>query len=425
MGILTEKAKKYISPVLGKYFSELEIVKGQGVYVFDLEGNRYLDFAAGIGVVSTGHCHPQVVEAIIKQSKELIHIMGGIAYSPTYVGLAEKIVNISPFSEASVVFTQSGSEAIETSLKLAKYISKKKKVLAFTHAFHGRTLGAVAVTYKEKYKHNYEDWLLEVVRVPYPYHFHNKNIPLHEYEVQAVSKVKEAILSDSEIGAVIIEPVLGEGGYVPAPMEFLKELRRFTQEQNIILIFDEVQSGFGRTGTWFACEHYDIVPDIMALAKGIASGMPLGACVAKKELMDQWTRSAHGGTYIGNPVTCAAALATIKVIEEEGLLNNSYEVGKFLKEKLRNALKDVPQIGDIRGVGLMIGLEFINPATGAGAPELVAKTRNIALSKGLILISCGDDDQVIRIIPPLILTKEQAEEGASILIDSIREAISG
>jgi 4-aminobutyrate aminotransferase len=423
MGILTEKAKKYISPVLGKYFSDLEIVKGQGVYVFDPDGKRYLDFAAGIGVVSTGHCHPKVVEAIVKQTHELIHIMGGIAYSPPYVNLAELLVSISPFKEASVVLTQSGSEAIEACLKLAKYVSNKRKVVAFSHAFHGRTLGATAVTYKEKYKHGYEDWLLEVVRAPYPYYFHNKDLSFQEYETEIINQVRDIICQDSEIGAVIIEPVLGEGGYVPAPQRFLIELRRITEEHNVLLIFDEVQSGMGRTGKWFASEHYGVVPDIIALAKGIASGMPLGACIAKKEIMDKWSRAAHGGTYIGNPVTCAAALATIDVIKREKLLENSAEVGDYLKEELQKVFAGFPQVGDIRGLGLMIGIEFVNPTTGEGDPVIVSKIRNIALSKGLILISCGDSDQIIRLIPPLIINRFQVDEGVKILLESVQEAI--
>lgn len=425
MGILVEKAKKYISPVLGRYFPDLEIIKGQGVYVFDPEGRRYLDFASGIGVVSTGHCHPKVVEAITRQANELIHIMGGIAYCPSYVNLAEMLVGISPFHEASVVFSQSGSEAIEGCLKLARYITRKKKVLAFTQAFHGRTLAATSVTYKEKYKHGYEDWLIDVVRVPYPYYFHHKQEGSFEtYEENTIQELRKTIEGDSEIGAVIIEPVLGEGGYVPAPLRFLQELRKITEERGIMLIFDEVQSGMGRTGKWFASEHYGVVPDIMAVAKGIASGMPLGACVAKKSIMDQWTVSAHGGTYIGNPVTCAAALATIDVIRKEKLLDNAARVGAYLKERLQSAFENVPEVADIRGLGLMVGVEFIDPKTGRGFSSLVKKVREIALEQGLILISCGDEDQCLRLAPPLIINETQIDEGVGIIAESVKEALS-
>ncbi len=424
MGILKEKAKKYISPVLGKYFPDLEVASGEGTYLYDTDGKRYIDFTCGIGVTNTGHCHPKVVKAITKQASQLIHICAGIAHYESHVKLAERLVGLLPFKEASVVFSQSGSEAVEASLKLAKYVTKKNKLVAFTHSFHGRTLGALSVTYKEKYKKGYEGWLIEdIIRLEYPYYFHNNSIEYNEYVYQCISNFKKAILENTDIAAVIIEPILGEGGYVPAPVEFIQELRKFTEEQGILLIFDEVQSGFGRTGTMFAMEHYDVVPDIVALAKGIASGMPLGACVAKKELMDQWSTSAHGGTYIGNPVSCAASLATISAIEEEGMLENAYETGKLIMALLNEAKKTLPVIGDVRGVGLMIGIEFIDPNTKQANPDLVKKIKFKALEKGLILITCGDSDQVIRIIPALIITKPQAKEAIDILISAIKDCI--
>jgi 4-aminobutyrate aminotransferase len=424
MGILKEKAIKYISPVLGKYFPDLEVVSGQGIYLFDTDGKRYIDFTCGIGVTNTGHCHPKVVKAITRQASQLIHICAGIAHYEPHVKLAERLVKLLPFKEASVVFSQSGSEAVEASLKLAKYVTKKSKIIAFTHAFHGRTLGALSVTYKEKYKKGYEGWLIEdIIRLEYPYHFHNNTIEYREYVFQCIASFKKAIIENNDIAAVIIEPILGEGGYVPAPVEFIQELRKFTEKNGILLIFDEVQSGFGRTGTMFAMEHYDVVPDIVALAKGIASGMPLGACVAKKELMDKWTTSAHGGTYIGNPVSCAASLATIDAIEEEGMLDNAYETGKLISSLLNEAKKSLPVIGDVRGVGLMIGVEFINPTTKEPDSDIVKKIKLKALEKGLILISCGDNDQVIRLIPALIITKSQAKEAIDIFISSIKESL--
>ena len=424
MGILKDKAIKYISPVLGKYFPDLEVISGQGIYLFDPDGKRYIDFTCGIGVTNTGHCHPKVVKAIAKQATQLIHICAGIAHYEPHVKLAERLVNLLPFKEASVVFSQSGSEAVEASLKLAKYVTKKNKLIAFTHAFHGRTLGALSVTSKEKYKKGYEGWLIEdIIRLEYPYHFHNNTIEYREYVFQCIASFKKAIIENDDIAAVIIEPILGEGGYVPAPVEFIQELRKFTEENGILLIFDEVQSGFGRTGTMFAMEHYDVVPDIVALAKGIASGMPLGACVAKKELMDKWTTSAHGGTYIGNPVSCAASLATIDAIEEEGMLENAYETGKLISSLLNEAKKSLPVIGDVRGVGLMIGVEFINPATKEPDSDIVKKIKLKALEKGLVLISCGDSDQVIRLIPALIITKPQAKEAIDIFISAIKESL--
>ncbi len=424
MSILKDKAKKYISPVLGKYYADFEVSKGDGIYLYDNDGHRFIDFTSGIGVTNTGHCHPRVVKAISNQAANLIHICAGIAHYEPHIKLAERLVKLLPFKDASVVFSQSGSEAVEASLKLAKYVSKKKKIIAYSHAFHGRTLGALSVTAKEKYKAGYENWLIkDVIRLEYPYHFHNQNKDYRTYVFECIEQFKKTILEDNDIAAVIIEPFLGEGGYLPAPVEFIKELRAFTEEQGVLLIFDEVQSGFGRTGTMFAMEHYDVVPDIVALAKGIASGMPLGACVAKKELMDQWTTAAHGGTYIGNPISCAAGLATIDIIEEEELLENSYNVGKQIMSLLNEAKNTLPVIGDVRGAGLMIGVELIDPVTNKPNPELVKNIRYAALSKGLLVISCGDQDQVLRLIPPLIITSEQAKQAIDILIESIRECV--
>jgi 4-aminobutyrate aminotransferase len=424
MGTLTEKGKKYISPVLGKYYADLEIIKGEGIYVYDTDGKRYFDFTCGIGVTNIGHCHPRVVKAIAKQASQLIHICAGIATYEPHVKLAEKLVNLLPFPEASVVFSQSGSEAIEASLKLAKQVTKKNKLVAFKHSFHGRTLGALSVTYKEKYKQGYEEWLIkDIIRLDYPNYFNNRHLTYNEYVFQCIDNFKKIILQDDDIAAVIIEPILGEGGYVPAPVDFLKELRNFTEERGVLLIFDEVQSGFGRTGSMFAMEHYDVVPDIVALAKGIASGLPLGACVAKKELMDQWKTSSHGGTYIGNPVSCAASLATIAVIEEEGLLENAYQVGKTIMELLNVAKENIPVIGDVRGVGLMIGVEIIDAVTKRTNTSLVREIRNKALEKGLLIISCGDEDQVLRLIPPISITEVQAKEAIYLLLDTIKEIV--
>ena len=427
MGELKNKADKFISPVQGHY-SDLEIDKAKGIYLYSTDGRKIMDFTSGIAVANTGHCHPEVVKAIFDQSQKLMHICAGVAYYPAYVDLAEKLVKITPFSDAKVYFSQSGSEAIECSLKLAKYVSKKKTLVAFTHSFHGRTLGALSATYKKKYRNGYEDWLISDTKwVKYPYCY---RCPFGEKygscTFKCISQMKELIYKHiNDIAAVIIEPILGEGGYVPAPVEFIQELRTFTADNNIILIFDEIQSGFGRTGTMFAMNHYDVVPDIVALAKGIASGMPLGACVAKTEIMNQWTTSSHGGTYPGNPVTCAASMATINVLQKEKLLENAYEMGQYMKATLKDLMIKYPVIGDVRGFGLMIGVEFIKPETGDYNTELVTKLRVKALEKGLVLISCGDHDQVIRMIPPLMITKEEVKKGLDIFVDALRDALNG
>ena len=427
MGELKNKAAKYISPVQGHY-SDLEIEKAKGIYLYTPDGRKIMDFTSGIAVANTGHCHPEVVKAISQQCEKLIHICAGVAYYPEYINFAEKLVGITPFSDAKVYFTQSGSEAVECSLKLAKYVSKKKKIVTFTHAFHGRTIGALSATHKAKYRSGYEDWLIQDMEwIKYPYCY---RCPYGEKygtcSYKCISQMKEQIYKNiNDIAAVIIEPVLGEGGYVPAPVEFIQELRSFTADNNVLLIFDEIQSGFGRTGTMFAMEHYDVVPDILALAKGIASGMPLGACVAKTEIMDQWTTSAHGGTYPGNPVTCAAGNATINVIKKEKLLDNAYSIGQYIKTLLKELQLQYPVIGDVRGFGLMIGVELIKPETGEFNSELVLKVRQKALEKGLALISCGDNDQVIRMMPPLVITKDEAKMGLNIFIEALKESLDG
>lgn len=423
MAELYEKGMKYLAPVLGHY-TDLEVVSGKGVLLKSLDGKKYLDFTCGVAVNSLGHCHPKVVKAIQKQAATLQHICFAIAYYPSHVNLAEKLAKISPYQDAAVFICQSGSEAVEASLKLAKYVSKKKKILAFTLCFHGRTLGALSVTAKQKYRQGYEDWLIpEVIRENYPYCYRCPfNKKYGSCDFQCISEVEKTILKDTDIAAIIIEPILGEGGYYPAPIEFIQALRKITEEQNILLIFDEVQTGIGRTGTMFALEHYDVVPDIIALAKGMGAGMPIGACIASYSLMKKWDRSAHGGTYPGNPVTCAASLAAIEIIEQENLLENTYQVGQYLKNSLQDIKYKHSFIGDIRGIGLMIGIEIIKPKTDKEPyPELVIRIRNLALKKGLIIISCGDKDQVIRLIPPLNITKAQAETGLNILVDVFNE----
>ncbi|MDD5455435.1 MAG: aminotransferase class III-fold pyridoxal phosphate-dependent enzyme [Candidatus Margulisbacteria bacterium] len=421
---ILKKADQYISPVLS-HFTRLEVDHAEGLYLYTVDGKKYIDFTSGIGVVNTGHVHPNIYKAICEQTKKLIHIAAGIAYYAPHSNLAEKIVKITGFKEASVFFTQSGSEAIEASLKLARYVSKKKKLLAFSGAFHGRTLGALSITYKEKYKKGYEDWLINsVITANFPYCYRCPYDQTYgKCKFQCITDMKEKIIKNKDdLAAVIIEPVLGEGGYIPAPVEFIQELRYITNEHNIILIFDEIQSGFGRTGEMFAKEHYEVQPDVIALAKAIASGLPLGACVARADLMNQWTTSAHGGTFPGNPVACAASLATIDTIDKEKLLDNAYETGQYMKSLLKDAQKKYQQIGDVRGFGLMIGVEFIKPGTKEPNPEFVKSVRNIALVKGLLLISCGENDQVIRLIPPLIIKKEEIKTAIGIFLDSIREA---
>ncbi|NQY73954.1 MAG: aspartate aminotransferase family protein [Candidatus Margulisbacteria bacterium] len=412
---LVSRAKQVLSPVLSHFF-EIEIEKGEGCYLMDFQGNAYLDFAAGVGVASTGHCHPKVVKAIQTQSQILIHACAGIVYYEPNIALAEKIGSCLDGDLSSFFFTQSGTEAVEAAIKLAKFVSKKTDVITFKGGFHGRTLGALSITSsKESYRVGYDPLLPQVEFFPFPYEYRNP-WDAGDCKSAAIKAFKAFIEPNKEhVCAVIIEPILGEGGYVPAPPEFLNELNDICKEHHIFLILDEIQTGFGRTGKWMAYQHETFTPDILVMAKGIASGMPLGAVVSRPDIMDQWTAGAHGGTYTGNPVSCAAGLATIDVIEE--VLPGVSSLGDHAIEFLRDALADHPYVGDIRGKGLMIGIEFVTDKS-SKAPylDIIKPIMNACLDQFLIVISCGVHQNVIRLVPPLIIEKEMLMKGLKILV---------
>ena len=383
---LLEGFKEYLSPVLGRYFDDFEVVSGKGCYLYDKNGKKYLDFSSGIATCSTGHCHPKLVKAAVEQTKRLIHICIGVGLYEPYVNLGEEIRKIAPMSDSQIFCCQSGAEAVEASLKLAKYATKKTGIIAFQGAFHGRTLGALSVTTsKMKYREGYDPLLPEVYIAPFDL------------------AVVEGLLKEHEIAGIIIEPILGEGGYLVVEKEFVQGLRKLCDQYGSLLIFDEVQTGIGRTGHWFAAHHFDVVPDIMCLAKGVASGFPLGVCVAKKEVMAKWSPGAHGSTYGGNPICCAAAIATIKVITEKDLVSKAEKLGKYFKKKLKDLQKKYSRIKEVRGMGLMLGVDF-----GENAP--VKKVMNYCLNEGLVLISTGGDGTVIRFVPPLIVKKPQIDQ---------------
>ncbi len=420
------RAKAALSPV-SAHATEIEVSHGKGCYLVDTKGKAYLDFTSGLGVCSTGHCHPEVVSAIQNQAASLIHGCLGIVYYEPPIALAEKIGQILGGSETnltSIFFTQSGSEAMETAIKLAKYVTKKHKLVAFRGGFHGRTLGALSVTTsKEKYRAGYEPLLEGVSFFPYPYCYRcpwgRERATCEVYCADhELAPYLEAL--DNQVAAVIIEPVLGEGGYTFAPKEFIQKLVQKCREKGILVIFDEIQSGIGKTGTWFAFQQLDVAPDIVTIAKGIGSGLPLGACVSTPEIMNQWTKGAHGGTYGGNPVTCAAGLASLKVIEKA--LPAVAGLGKLVLERLQSELKDHPFVGEIRGQGLMIGIELVTDKV-AKTPgvELVKTVLKKCLDQYLIVVSCGIEDNVIRLIPPLTITESELHKGLDILISVIHE----
>ena len=415
---LTARSKSVLSPVIGR-FCELEISHGDGCYLYTTDQRKILDFASGIAVTSTGHCHPHVVGAIQKQAQTLIHPCIGMGFYEPSTQLAEKLVDIT--GDTSVFFCQSGSEAVETAIKLARYVSKKQKIVAFKGGFHGRTYGALSLTSsKKKYWEGYGKLLQDIEFFPFPYTYRCPYGKTTQEESLSASldALRSSPLFSQDTAAVIIETVQGEGGYIPAPIPFLETLSEVCKKQDILLIIDEIQSGIGRTGKWFGYQHATIKPDIIVSAKGLASGMPLAACIAKKSIMNQWPAGAHGGTYGGNPVTCAAGLATLDIVEQ--YIPTVKKHSDFSKDILTTQLKNHPYVGDIRINGLMIGIEFVkDKQTKDPASDFVQTILKKCLEKNFLVISCGLHNNVIRLIPPLIIDQETLQEGLLTLCEVI------
>ena len=401
---------------------------GRGAMVEDVDGNVFLDFAAGIAVVSTGHCHPRVVEAIQKQAAELIHISGTDFYLSNMVELAERLAAVAPGKEPKkVYFGNSGTEAIEAAIKLARYHTRRDKIIAFYGCFHGRTLGALSLTAsKAVQRKGFGALLAGIFHIPYPNSYrcpYGNASPCTCVEAATVLEREtfKRLVDPEEVAAVFLEPIQGEGGYVPAPKEFLLELQRICRQHGILLVSDEVQSGMGRTGKWWAGDHSGIEPDILCVAKGIASGMPLSATIARAGLMD-WKPGAHASTFGGNPVCVAAALATMDLIEE-GYMENARRIGQFLMTRLADWPARHKIVGDVRGKGLMIGVEIVrDQRTKERAGDLREAIVNHAFEKGLLLLGAGEN--TIRVAPPLLVDEEQAEFAARTLESCISEAES-
>jgi 4-aminobutyrate aminotransferase len=415
---LVKRSKSCLSNVLG-HATELEIDYGKGSYLYAYDGNKYLDFGAGVAVNATGHCHPKVVDAIKKQADTLLHGCAGVIYYEQNIELAETIGNITDGALDSVFFTQSGTEAVEAALKCATYVRNKQQVIAFKGSFHGRTLGSLSVTTSnEKYLDRYPLAYSDRIILEYPYFSQNAS-PLNTEEGYLNYLNNELSQIDgTNVAAIIMEPVLGEGGYVPAPTKVLKILRDWCNKTGVLLIFDEIQSGIGRTGHWFCFQHHQVIPDILTTAKGIASGLPLGACVSTKAIMDQWTTGSHGGTYGGNPLACAAGSATINVLTP--LLPTINSMGKLALNELKTGLSDLAIVSEIRGLGLMIGIEF-SDSDSHTSTEIVQQIRSTCLSRNLLLVSCGPKGNVIRLMPPLTITKSELLEGLRIFIDTCQQ----
>jgi 4-aminobutyrate aminotransferase len=417
--------EKYISPSYTRSYP-LVAKSGRGVVVTDVDGNEFFDFSAGIAVTSTGHCHPEVVAAIQKQAGELIHMSGTDFYYENMVTLAERLSKIAPMpGPHKIYYGNSGAEAIEAALKLARYHTKRQNIIAFLGAFHGRTMGALSLTAsKPQQKRRFAPLVPGVTHVRYPDVYRGSSGGVEDAEAFALGcaryiedKLFKTVLPPEEVAAIFIEPVQGEGGYVVAPTPFMQELRRICDRHGILLVVDEVQSGIGRTGKWFAVEHTGVQPDIVCMAKGIASGMPLGVTMTRAEIMD-WVPGSHASTFGGNPVCVAAALATLDVIEREGLLANSTEVGNHMLKRMAGWPARHRIVGDVRGRGLMIGVDIVkDQKTKEYAPEKRDRIVEHAFERGILFLGCGPS--TVRIAPPLVVTKDEAD----VAMDTLEESI--
>lgn len=413
-----------ISPSYTRYYPFV-MDHGRGSFAWDVDGNRYIDFNAGIAVTATGHSHPEVVKAIQEQAAEFIHMSGTDFYYSIQIELAEKLNSLVPGDQAKrLFFTNSGTEAVEAAIKLARYYTRRPRMIAFLGAFHGRTMGALALTAsKAGQKRGFGPLVPGVTHVPYGYCYrcsYNLEYPACDVAcVKYIEELFEKALPPEEVAAIFVEPIQGEGGYIVPPPEFHGRLRGLADRYSILLVDDEIQTGMGRTGKWFAIEHWGVVPDIVTIAKGVASGMPLGAMVARKEVMT-WPPGAHGNTFGGNPVCCAAALATIRLIEE-GLMANAAKMGQYMLDRIRAMEAEHPTIGDVRGKGLMIGIELVKdkeskkPA-GALRDDVIQR----AFKKGLLILGCGAS--TIRFMPALTIDAQTADEGLAIFEEALTEA---
>lgn len=419
---LIERDKAVISPSYPRGYPFV-MDHGMGCEVWDVDGNRFLDFAAGIAVTSTGHSHPRVVKAIQEQASKFIHISSDF-YHENWIKLGEELDRIAPFSEPALSFmTNSGTESVEAAIKLARYHTGRTEFIGFLGGFHGRTMGAITFTASKPHYHKgFFPLMSGVVHAPYPNPYHPilASLPNEDYGQTVVRYIEEEILGKilpaEDVAGILVESIQGEGGYIVPPQSFFPALRKLCDKHGILLIADEVQSGMGRTGKWWAIENFETEPDIVCAAKGIASGMPLGAMIARKSVMD-WPKGSHGNTYGGNPLACAAALATIDLLESE-YLQNATRVGDYAHDVLDEIASRHPSIGQVRGIGLMLGVEFVKNSTPRlPAEPLRDRVVDLAFERGLLMLGCGKS--TIRFSPPLCLTKDEVDEGMLIFEEAI------
>lgn len=413
MSMKFEDYKQYLSPALAKT-TDLVIKSGKGLYITDVDGKTYIDCVQGIAVNALGHCHPAVVEAICNQANQLIHGSFNMANFETTLSLAQKLADVAPGKLGSTFFSNSGAEANDGAMKLAKAYTKRPAIIAFKGSFHGRTVGATTVTASNsKYRKYYEPLMGGVYFAPYP----SKDLcpkgfdeeQRSEYCLNELKSIFSYLAAPETVAAIIMEPIQGEGGYVVPPKSFVKGVRELCDKYGILLILDEVQSGYGRTGKMFASENFDVVPDIMTLGKAIAGGMPMSAIVSTPEIMEEWHPGMHGTTFGGNPLCAAAALAVLDQFEKLQILKNVNEMGGYLKGKLLELQKKYPFMYDVRGLGLMLAVEYCHE-DGTPAPEIWATCREACLKAGMMTLNCGVNGNGQRFATPLNITKDEVDK---------------
>lgn len=407
-------------------------VKGQGSYVWDADGKKYLDFSSGIAVMNLGHSHPKVLAAVKRSVDEFQHLCFAVGMHPSYVELAERLNAVAPGPTPKKTFlVNSGAEAVENTVKIARAYTKRAGIVAFTHAFHGRTYMAMSLTNKaDPYKAGFVMRAAEVYRAEYPYHFRNPwgaKTPEEtgEAALKALKNQVKYTIGEGEVAAFLIEPQAGEGGFIPAPRNFLAGLRQYADEIGALWIDDEVQTGIGRTGKMWAVDHYDLEPDLVATAKGLGSGFPIAAAIGKAHIMDALKPGMLGTTFGGNPTSCAAAIATLDVMAQEGIPGHAAELGEIARTRLAAMARRHAAIGEVRGLGIMLGIEFVKEDGFSPDADAVDAIVSEARAQGLILLSTGTYGNVIRLLPPLTISGEELEAGLGVLEAAVEKALAG
>ncbi|HLC01478.1 MAG TPA: aminotransferase class III-fold pyridoxal phosphate-dependent enzyme [Anaerolineales bacterium] len=425
---VVDRDQAVVTPAIYRY-TDIVFARGEGVFLYDYEGRRYYDMAAGIATMDVGHCHPRVVQAITDQAKILIHGASHIGYMLPYIELLERVLGLAPapLTQGKGLLMNSGGEAVETAVKLARAITGRSMVLAFLDSFHGRPMGALALTASSSvYRRHLSPLLVGVEHVPYPNCYrcpfghgsHTTDQCCGSWR-PFIEMTLNKLLHPDDLAAIIVEPIIGEGGYLVPPDDFLPALREICDRTGALLICDEVQTGLGRTGKWFAFEHWNVLPDVIALGKAIGGGLPLGAAIARAELMDAWWPAAHGTTFGGNPIACAAGLETLAIIEEDGLLDNATAIGDHIQARFRAAQSEFAIIGQVRGKGLMIAVDLVNAAGEAITTDQVKHIIKKLGGRGVVMTKCGQS--ALRIAPALNLAQDQADAAVDIILEVLRE----